>query len=58
MLDKEIIYFLQKSILPEDKIKARRMRMKDARFFIVRVTLYMKFFFQTIVEVHFEGRGE
>ena len=46
---KEIIDFLQKSIPLEDKIKARRLRMKAARFAIVRGILYKKYFFRPLL---------
>ena len=36
--------FLQDSVLPEDKIKARRIRIKAARFVIVEGVLFRKSF--------------
>ena len=41
---KEIIDFLQKSILPEDKAKARKMRLKATRYALIRGVLYRKSF--------------
>ncbi|KAL5543582.1 hypothetical protein UlMin_007366 [Ulmus minor] len=41
---KEIINFLQKSILPEDKAKARKTRLKAARYALIRGVLYRKSF--------------
>ena len=41
---KEIIDFLQKSILPEDKAKARKTRLKAARYALIRGVLYRKSF--------------
>ena len=37
-------FFLQESIIPEDKVKARKLRMRAARFAIVRGILYRKSF--------------
>ena len=41
---KEIIDFLQESILPKDKIKARKIRLKAARYAIIGNVLYRKSF--------------
>ena len=41
---KEIVDFLQDSVLSKDKIKAQRIRMKDARFTIVEGVLFRKSF--------------
>ena len=41
---KEIIDFLQKSILPEDKVKAQKMRLKATRYALIRGVLYRKLF--------------
>ncbi|KAL5578611.1 hypothetical protein UlMin_011053 [Ulmus minor] len=41
---KEIIDFLQKLILPEDKAKARKTRLKAARYALIRGVLYRKSF--------------
>ena len=42
---KEIIDFLQESILPEDKTKARKIRLKAARYAIIENVLYIKSFY-------------
>lgn len=41
---KEIVDFLQNSVLPEDKIKARRIRIKATIFIIVKGVLFRKSF--------------
>ena len=41
---KEILDFLQESFIPKDKTKARKIRLKDARYTIVREVLYIKSF--------------
>ena len=42
---KGIIDFLQKSILPEDKANARKMRLKAAKYALIWGVLYRKSFF-------------
>lgn len=41
---KEIMDYLQDSVLPEDKRKAQKLRLKATRYTIVRGTLYQKSF--------------
>ena len=41
---KEIVDFLQESILPKDKTRARKIRMKATRYTIVKEVLYKKLF--------------
>ena len=41
---KEIVDFLQESILLKDRTKARKIRLKAARYTIVREVLYRKSF--------------
>lgn len=41
---KGIVDYLQESILPEDKTKARKIRLKAARYAIIRGVLYRKSF--------------
>ena len=39
---KEIMDFLQESVLPKDKTKARKIKLKASRYTIMREVLYMK----------------
>ena len=46
---KEIVDFLQESIILHDKEKTRNIRMKAARYTIVREVLYRKSFFEPLL---------
>lgn len=46
---KEIIDFLQDSVLPEDKTKVRRISIKAVRFTIVKGVLYRKSFSEPLL---------
>ena len=47
---KEIIDFLQDSILPKDRMKARKIRLKATRYTIMREVLYRKSFFGPLLK--------
>ena len=46
---KEIMDFLQESILPKDRMKAQKIRLKATRYTIVREVLYRKSFSKSLL---------